>query len=190
MIKKEIEARIAAVAQIIDGRQVIDNRPLAVSIKGSVLGFPASIEAINTNWPFGVTYNLDTKIIIDPTKQSTNLPLKMTIAPRLVSGPASIITRLLLFEAQGMSVGDKRYDSRYVVSYNNVKLAERFARYPGVYENIIKLEQFCKFSELHIISDAGLSLNQPRAFAGLDLDICRETFRILGDLGQVLFDAF
>lgn len=190
MSKKELEGKIAAVAQIVDGRQIVDNRPLAVCVKGAVLGFPASIEAINTGWPFGVTYNLDTKIVIDPARQSTNSPLKMTIAPRMVSGPISILTRMLLFESSGMSVGDKRYDSRYVVSYNNVKLAERFARYPGVYENIIKLEQFCKFSELHIISDAGLSLNQPRSFASLDLDICRETFRILGDLGQVLFDAF
>ncbi|MBX9769965.1 MAG: hypothetical protein K2X29_01260 [Candidatus Obscuribacterales bacterium] len=190
MTSKETEARIAAVAQIIDGRQIKDNRPLEVCVKGSVLGFPAAIEAINTNWPFGVTYNLDTKIVIDPSRQPTNLPLKMTITPRTVSGPIAIFARLLLFEAQGMPVGDKRYDSRFVLSFNNVKLAERFARYPGVFENITKLEQFCKFSELHIISDAGLSLNQPRAFKTLDLDICRETFRIMGELGQVLFDAF
>lgn len=190
MSSKETDARALAIAQIIDGRRVQDNRPLEVCVKGSVLGFPASIEAINASWPFGVTYNLNTKIVIDPEKQETSLPLKMTITPRTVRGPIAIIARLLLFESKGAPVGDKRYDSRYIISYNNVKLAERFARYPGVFENIAKLEQFCKFSELHIVSDAGISLNQPRAFNTLDLDICRETFRILGDLGQVLFDAF
>ncbi len=190
MSSKETDARAAAIAQIIDGRRVEDNRPLEVCVKGSILGFPASIEAINANWPFGVTYNLDTKIVIDPSKQQGNVPLKMTITPRSVKGIASIFARLFLFEAKGMPVGDKRFESRYIISYNNVRLAERFGRYPGVFENIVKLEQFCKFSELHILSDAGISLNQPRAFNSLDLDICRETFRIMGELGQVLFDAF
>lgn len=190
MTSKETAARIAAVAQIIDGRQVQDNRPLEVCVKGSVLGFPASIEAINANWPFGVTYNLDTKVVIDPSRQPSGIPLKMTITPRHIRGPVTILARLLLFEAKGEPVGDKRFDSNFIVSYNNVKLAERFARYPGVFDNITKLEQFCKFSELHIRSDAGLSLNQPRAFGTLDLDICRETFRIMGEIGQVLFDAF
>lgn len=190
MTSIDVEARIKAVAQIIDGRQVKDSGPLAVCIKGSVLGFPATLQAINTNWPFGVTYNLDTNIVIDPNRQPSNLPLKMTFAPRSVSGPLAILARLLLFEARGESVGDKRFDSRYIISFNNVTQAERFARYPGVYDNIIKLETFCKFSELHIISNGGLCLIQPRAFGTLDIDICRETFRIMGDLGQVLFDAF
>jgi len=190
MSKKELTARIQAISQVIDGRQVVDNRPLEVCIKGSVLGFPASIEAINASWPFGVTYNLDTKIVIDPSRQQSGVSLKMTVAPRSVTGPIAIVARLLLFESKGMPVGDKRFDSRFVIGYNNVRLAERFARYPGVYENIAKLDQFCKFSELHIYSDAGISLSQPRAFNTLDYDICRETFRILGELGQVLFDAF
>jgi hypothetical protein len=47
-----------------------------------------------------------------------------------------------------------------------------------------------KFTEVVIRADAGLSLSQPKSFNALDLDICKETFRSLAELGQILFESF
>jgi len=186
----DLEAKKQAIAEIIEGRVVPDETRVAVSIKGSVIGFPASLEALNTGWPFGVMYSLDTKVVDDPNKPTIKEPLKMTILPRMGRGLLRFIAHIVLFEARGMRVGDKFLESKFVFEYSDEQLAERFVRYPGMSERLIKLEQFSGFNELTIKSDAGLFLSQPKSFTALDLDVCRETFRLLGEMGQVLFESF
>jgi hypothetical protein len=46
------------------------------------------------------------------------------------------------------------------------------------------------FTEITIKADAGLSVSQPKSFDALDLDVAREVFKVIGELGQVLFEAF
>ena len=66
----------------------------------------------------------------------------------------------------------------------------RFIRYPGMLEKIQEAQQFSGFSELHIRAKAGLWLVQPANFETLNLDVAKETVRILGEMAQVLFDVF
>ncbi|MBI4534392.1 MAG: hypothetical protein HY711_10655 [Candidatus Melainabacteria bacterium] len=186
----DIAAKLRAVADIIEGRVVNEDPRVAICVKGSVLGFPATLEAIHPNWPFGVMYYVETQIIEDPGKTKLSEPLNLTVCPRFGRGLMAFFAHLFLFEARGMSVNDKRLESRFIISYNDGAQAERYVKYPGNPDRIQRLEEFSKFSELTVRSDAGLYLAQPQSFRALDLDICRETFRLLGELGQVLFEAF
>lgn len=186
----DLNAKMQAVAEIIEGRVIKNDQRVAVSVKGSVLGFPASLEAIHTGWPFGVMYFLETEVVEDPNKKNIAEPLKLTILPRVGRGFFQFFSHILLFESRGMPVGDKSLEGRFIFLHNDKDLAERFVKYPGVSDRLIKLEQYSKFGELTIKADAGIFLSQPKSFAALDLDICRETFRILGELGQVVFEAF
>ncbi|HEY9713598.1 MAG TPA: hypothetical protein V6C72_09005 [Chroococcales cyanobacterium] len=182
-------ARMQEMARIIEGKPVEDPR-FEVCLKGTVLGFPATLQAINANWPFGVTYLLETQVIEDPNHQQSPNTLRLTISPRATRGIFSFIARILLFEPRGQSVSDKRMEEAFMFTYNNQHEAERFLRYPGVYEKLQKLDEYAKFSELFVKVDAGLSLSQPTCFNKLDSDVFRETFKLLGDLGQVIFEAF
>ena len=89
-----------------------------------------------------------------------------------------------------MSVRDKRLEGKFVFSHNNEQLAERFVKYPGVADRLQALEEYSKFSEITIKTDAGIVLSQPKSFNAMDLDACRVTFKTLGELGQVIFEAF
>jgi hypothetical protein len=55
---------------------------------------------------------------------------------------------------------------------------------------MINLEHCSKFSELTIRAKAGIVVNQPQNFNSLDPDVFRETFKLMADTGQVLFEAF
>jgi hypothetical protein len=187
----DIQAKLDAVAEILDGR-VIDGTEsgLAVCVKGSVLGFPATLQAISPGWPFGVMFVIETEIVVDPNSARHDNPLQMIVYPRVGRGFFGFFSHILLFESRGMSVKDKRLESKFIFSHNDENLAERFVKYPGVSERLSQLEDYAKFNELTIKSDAGIVLNHPKSFQAMDLDVCRTTFKSLGELGQVLFESY
>ncbi len=81
-------------------------------------------------------------------------------------------------------------EQRFMFSFNNPNEADRFVKYPLLFDNLIKLEECSKFTELIIRAKAGLVLSQPDNFRKLDPDVFRETFHLISEIGQVLFDAF
>jgi hypothetical protein len=182
-------AKIETVERMIEGRRNPDS-PCQVFIKGTVLGFPAILQAFISHWPFGVTYILETKVIDDPNAVGGEKPLSMSILPRLARGPFHSITRFVFFESTGMRIGDKRVQNDFVIQANNKREAERFIGYPEVYDKLLRLEKMSRFTEVTVKADAGLALSQPKSFDSLDLDTAREIFKIMGELGQVLFEAF
>src|SRR3990167_783790 len=186
----DLAAKLRAVADIIEGRVVSDDPRVAICVKGSVLGFPATLEAVHPNWPFGVMYYVETQIVEDPHKAQRSDSLELTVCPRFGRGWMRFFSHLFLFEARGMSVSDRQLEGRFIFSHNDAAQAERFVKYPGNPDRFARLEEFSKFSELTVRGDAGLYLAQPQSFRALDLDICRETFRLLGELGQVCFESF
>ncbi len=187
----DLDAKLQAVADIIEGRVIKDDPRVAVSVKGSVLGFPATLEAVQAGWPFGVMYFLETQVIEDPAKTNDlREPLKLTVMPRMGRGLLRFFSHILLFESTGQTVGDRNLESQFVFQYNESPLAERFVKYPGNADRLLRLEDYSKFGELSVKSDAGIFLSQPKSFTALDLDVCRETFRLIGELGQVLFESF
>jgi hypothetical protein len=161
-----------------------------ICIKGTVLGFPATLEALSAGWPFGVTYIIQTKVIDDPNRPDNPDALKLELLPRHAHGIFKFIARILLIESRGQLMGIPQVDEAFISSFNSQLEAERFMRYPGVFEKLCTLERFSKFSELHIVASSGLYLTQPKSLNALNLDVCRETFKILGEIGQVLFEAF
>lgn len=186
----DIDAKLRAAAEILEGRAVQDQPGVPVYVKGSIFGFPASLRAIGPGWPFGVMYFLETQVVEDPSRPGDERMLEMTISPRYGRGLWAIFTRIVLFESQGMNVGDKFMESQFIFKYNERALAERFIKYPGVADNLVKLERYTNFTEMQIKSKAGIFVSQPTSFKALSLDVCRESFRILGEIGQVLFEAF
>ncbi len=181
--------KLQMLAKMIEGRVVEDSR-FEVAIKGTVLGFPATLQALKAGWPFGVTYTLETQVIDDPNEPARPDALNMTISPRLTHGIMAFFARILLFEAQGQHLQDKRMEKSFIFSFNNSMEAERFVKYPGVFDNLLHLEEYAKFSEMVIKAHAGLVLSQPQNFNNLDPDVYRETFKLLGEIGQILFEAF
>lgn len=175
---------------MIEGRVVEDTDRVEICIKGTVLGFPATLEAIRSGFPFGVTYFIETKVIDDPSQPEDDSALKLTLSPRFTRGIYAFFARLLLLEARGQPIDEPKISANFLCSYNKKGEAERFVRYPGVMEKLFRLEHDTHFSELFIKGGAGLSLSQQKSFATLDLDVCRETFRTMGEIGQVLFEAF
>jgi hypothetical protein len=184
-----IDTKKKSVAEILEGR--IDDREggPAVSILGSVIGFPARFEAIGTGFPFGVMYFVQTEVIEDPSKPKTQ-GLELSICPRKASGFLGFLAHIFLFEGRGMSVHDRQLDSLFIFTYNDRTEAERFVKYPGVAECLLRLHKYTEFSDLKIKANAGIFLAQSKSFKALDLDVCRVTFKLLGEIGQVLFEAF
>jgi hypothetical protein len=183
-----VEARIAAIESFLEGKRVKSDR-VEICIKGVVLGFPAALEAFTPHFPFGLNYAVETKVVEDPSQEELDT-LKITLRPRIARGLLAQFFRLLFFEPKGQSVEEARIDSRFVCSYNNGEEAKRFARYPGVAETLVALHRTSEFTDLSIKGDAGLYLAHPVAFDKVDVDQCREIFRLMGVLGQVIFDAF
>ena len=185
----DINAKCQAVAQIINGH-VLDNKDrVAISIKGLMLGFPAQLEAIYPSWPFGVMYTVDTRMS-EERAGNTTPPFALTVCPRVGHGLFSFATRILLIESSGMPVHNKKLEKLFNFTYNKADPAERFINYPGLPELLTNLHSNSKFSELIINNRAGVYLSQPISFKGLDLDVCRVTFKTLAELAQILFEAF
>jgi hypothetical protein len=185
-----LSAKMKAFADIIEGRVVHDEGRVQVCIKGTVLGFPATYEAIGAGFPFGGNYFIETKVIDDPNQEPDKRALNLTALPRVARGLLQILARIMLFEAKGQSVGDKRLEKMFIFSHNNRGEAERFVTYPGVFERLIEIHNYTKFTELLVKADAGLWLAQSENFKSLTPDLFRETFNVLGALGQNVFDAF
>jgi hypothetical protein len=159
----DLNSKIEAIAQIIDGRVDQEQTRVAVSIKGIVLGFPATIEALQPTWPFGCMYTIETKVIVDPMRQ-TDQGFKMSIYPRVGRGIMGLLTKILLFESKGTPIGDRKLESKFNFGVDNQSEGERFIRTTGVAEHINALEEIAKFSEIVIKSDAGIYLAQPTSF--------------------------
>lgn len=185
----DIRAKLEETARMLDGKvkEPGPNGGLVVSVHGYVAGFPCRLEAISPNWPFAVNYSVDTEVI--PRIKPANESFSLTVVPRIGKGLLGFVTRLLFFESWGMKVPDKELDKSFIFIYTNRPVVDRFLRYPGISEILIKLHR-TSFNELKIVSNIGLYLSQPKSFSRLDPDVCRETFRLLADIGQVLYEAF
>jgi len=182
------EDKINRIAEYIEGRLVPTDR-VDISIKGIMLGFPVSVEAFKPNFPFGLNYFVETKVIDDPSASGGSL-LHLNISARHSKGFMAKILRLILFEPRGQKLQHPVLDKTFVASYNDSELANQFAQYPGVADILMNLYRCSKFSELIIKSDAGIFLAQPASFDTVDADLVMEVFKLLGDLGQVIFDSF
>lgn len=186
----DVKSKMISIAQLIDGRIITDETRVQICIKGLVLGFPATLEAVRANFPFGVTYSLETCLAEDLTGTQSNHSLKLTLTPRLVRGFLSFFSRLLLLESRGQSLDIPQIDSAFVCSYNRQEMARRLLSYPGIQERLFELNKYTKFTELIIKADLGVYLAQPMSFEALDLDVCIQTFRYMAEIGQVLTTAF
>jgi hypothetical protein len=190
-MNKTVADKSQTIATFIDGDVVDDAGRVAVCIKGMVDGFPATMEAVYPNWPFGVVYTVETNPVADPANDAPPTGSStLTIYPRVGRGIASVFTRLLLFESAGSPIGDKRLEKVLNFSYDDRALTERFVHYPGVSEYLLNLESIAKFSELIVRFGVGIYLSQPTSFNGLDFDVARNTFKTLGALGKVMNEAF
>ncbi len=184
------DSKKETIANLIGGQIVEDGNRVAVCIKGLVDGFPATMEAIYTGWPFGVVYTLETSVLTGSSPSQQLPDSRITIYPRVGRGIASFFTKLFLFESSGLSVGDKVLERIFNFSYEDRDVAERFIHYPGVHEQLLGLENVSKFSELIVRPGVGIYLAQTDSFDGLEPDVCLNTFQALGALGKVLFEAF
>jgi hypothetical protein len=184
----DIPAKLEATASMLDGRikETTDGGP-AVNVEGYISGFPCQLEAFRPDWPFGVNYSIKTEIM--PRTKPGQEFFALTIIPRIGRGFFGFITRLLFFEGAGVKVLDKNLQKTFIFNCADKAHLERFLGYPGISETLIKLHDL-SFNELKIISNAGLSLSQPKSFSKLDLAVCRETFKLLAEIGQVLYERF
>lgn len=183
----DTQAKMNAVAEMLEGTVIENSVGLEVQIKGSISGFPATLQALRAGFPFGITYIVEVNVMDEGAQED---PLNMTIMPRYARGWFGFITRLLLLESKGQAIGDKRFDSKFLLSFADHNIAERFIKYPGVMERIEALQVNTKFSEMGVKSKAGLYITQPTNFNSVNLDVVRVTFKTLGELGQVLFESF
>jgi len=185
---RDTNAKLAELAQHIDGRVIANQTRVAVCVKGIVAGFPITLEAIKVNYPFGVSYFLETNQFA--SKISKPESFKLTIMPKYMPGWLSIVSRILLFESRGQKLNLPELDRALRFQYDNGPEAKKFAHYPSVAQGILSLEKISHFNEMLINSNAGIYLSQPTAFSALDLNVCKEIFTIMAELGQVLFEAF
>lgn len=186
----DLEAKKQAIAELIEGRVVDDHLRVEVCIKGTVNGFPATIESLRATFPFGATFTIETQVLPEGTNPPEDGGTELTVMPRYAKGLFGFITRILLLESRGQKIGDKKFDSQFIASFNDFAEAERFLKYPGVMEKFQQLHQYAKFSEIGIRSKVGIYLSQPTSFSTINPDVVRVTFKLLGELGQVLFEAF
>ena len=184
---KDTQTKSDKLAKIIDGQVIYNQMALQICIKGIVNGFPVKLEAINPNYPFGVTYSVETSNFASKFEREN---FKLIIIPKYARGKLSIITRFLFFERRGQKIELPSLDLAFIFKYDNGFLAKQFVHYKNVAENIEKLEKQTHFNETIIKSNAGLFLSQPSPFSTLDLNECKGTFDIMAELAQILFEFF
>lgn len=186
----DINAKATTIAKLIDG-QVIDAQDrVAMSIKGTVEGFPATLEAFSLGWPFGCSYAIETNLVENTGSQNNGDQAKISVTPRVGRGLMSFFFHTFLFESKGMPVHDRKLQSKLIFSFDNQDAALRFIKYPGVTDLLLTLEADCKMKEMIIKTDAGIFFSQGCSFKDLDLDMCQATFKFMAGLGQVLADVF
>lgn len=172
-------------AQIVDGKVVVDSDRVEVSIKGSISGFRATIEAIKPGFPFSTTLYIETDVLGDGQKEAL---FSITVTPRVAKGLSGIIGKLLLLDAREAPTGSKIFDNEFIATSNNEAICQRFINYPGVAEKIRTLSRYCGFRELHIQGGKGLVLVIPNSFDSISYDKVKASFHELGELAQILFD--
>lgn len=180
---------VKGLCEIIEGKQLPADGRVEIAIKGAVLGFPATLEAIKTQFPFGVTYFIETDIL-HQAKSKTDSTLNLTIAPRITKGWLQTLGRLLLFDNKGKEINNKRFDQAFIAISDDMAKAQRLILYPGMMDRLERLHEYTGFTELHVRIPQGVVMQQPTAFDDLDLDVCREAFKLLSELAQVVFEAF
>jgi hypothetical protein len=189
----EYEALQNTVAELIGGTVVDDTDRVAVCIKGTVNGFPCQLEAFMANWPFSVTYVVQTKPtdeISAQNEEEMDDQAKITLLPRVGQGFLSFFAHAFLFESRGMTVHDKKLERKFIFTYDNKDPALRMIKYPGIPEILITMEEDCKLKELVIKTNGGLYLVQGTSFQNLDPDLCQATFNYMGQIAQVLSELF
>lgn len=182
--------KVQAIAKMLEGAPAFDRAPLQIYIKGTILGFPAILQALFPNWPFGLTYIVETQVINKPGQTENTRSASITIVPKTARGPFSWLTRIFLLESSGIYVEDKRLQNAFIINASDKQQADRFASYPGLFDLLKKLEKCTKFSEITIQPYAGVVLSQPQSFNKLELGTCREAFNLLSELGQIVFELF
>ena len=184
----EFEGKQHAVANLIAGGPVDDTDRVAVCIKGHINGCESRLEAFMTGWPFGVTY------IVQSTpgdlRHESDAGSKITLLPRIGRGAWSFFSHILLFEAKGMNVHDRRLEKQIIFSYDNQEEALRLIKYPGIADILLTLESDCKLKEMIIKTTAGICFTQGVNFKELDLDMCSATFNYLAQIAQVMSEIF
>lgn len=178
-------SKIAKLADMLDGQVVPAQLAMKVCIRGIVAGFPVVLEATGSTYPFGVNYFVDTGCFAGASEA-----LKIVIMPKLARGRLSVITRFLFFERRGQKINVPSLDNDFIFKYDNEFLAKKFVQHHGVLDSIKELQQQSHFDEMVIRSKAGITLGQPTPFNALDLDQCLQTFKLLADIAQVLFELF
>ena len=182
-----------AVAGLIDGEVIDDTDRVAVCIKGITHGFPIRLEAFMVGWPWSVTYAIETNLIEDPNQEQNYNPnehARINLLPRIGKGIWSILSRTFLFETKGQKVHDKRLEKELIITYDNHEPALRFIKYPGAAEILATLAEECHLKEMIIKTNEGIYFSQGVNFKEMDMDLCQATFNYLGELGQVLSEAF
>src|ERR1700722_971399 len=96
----DIQTKLTNLAQAIEGQVVSNKVAMQVCVKGIVAGFPVTLEAMQTNYPFGVSYFVETNHFSKAKDQS----FKLTILPKYARGWLSHVTRFLFFERRGQNM--------------------------------------------------------------------------------------
>lgn len=185
----DLEAKQQDLASLINGEVIDDSDRVAVCIKGTVNGFRAQLEAFMIDWPFNVTYVVETRVD-DPERYERQEQAKVSILPRMGQGVWSFFAHIFLFEGKGMSVNDRRLEKKLIFAYDNRDAALRIVKYPGIPETLLVLEEDCKLKEMVIKTDAGIYLIQGTSFKSLDLDLCNATFNYMAQIAQVMSELF
>ena len=94
----ETETKSDKLARIIDGQVISNQTAVQICVKGIVSGFPVKLEAIKANYPFGVTYSIETSRF---TNISAKESFKLVIMPKYARGRLSVITRFLFLKDAG-----------------------------------------------------------------------------------------
>lgn len=184
----EENSKAEALALALEGRVVDDSGRVEVKVECERLGFPVTVEAIRTHFPFGTNYYVNIDVLKESNIESSAMTL--LISPKVTKGIWNVLGRLLLLDARVRPVGDHDFDSMFNLDTNDYNTALRFIRYPMMLDKIKELHHSTGFSELHVRSTAGLKLLQPTNFEALNLDVAKEAVRVLGEMGQILFDVF
>jgi hypothetical protein len=184
----DTRAKLEETARMLDGRikEPEAGSGPAICVQGYVSGFPCRLEAFSPDWPFGVNYSIKTEIAPRNPGYET---FALTVIPRMGKGLFGFVTKLLFFEATGIKVQDKNLQKTFIFNCENRSSLDRFLGYSAIPDALLKLHAL-SFNELKIVSNAGLYLSQPKSFSKLDLGACRETFRLLAEIGQVLYERF
>jgi hypothetical protein len=184
------EAKLQALADLIEGKVVDDSARVEACIKGTVIGFPATIEAMRLSFPFGCSFFLETDVLRENKSKKSSGVFTLTVSHRLVTGFWAKFSRILLIDHTDKPLGMKKFDSEYIAKTNDDEQALRFVQYPSMIDKLLLLSQYSNFTELHVRSGYGVVLVQPTSIEKLDLDTVRETFRVFGEVAQVVFEAF